>query len=84
MGLNKFESAPYILGMPSKRVPTPEQTIHIRRLPKLGEKILVELEVKRTGCNSHDTADMVTVEIPGFTGVKVTANWDYRVTRVRD
>ena len=83
-GLNFSGGRPYIWCMPSKRVPTPKETIQIRRLPKPGEKILVELEVKRTGRNTHDTADTVTVEIPGFAGVKVTATWDYLATKVRD
>ena len=69
--------------MPSKRVPTPRETIKIRRsdrpatrLPPVGSKIPIEATVTRHGRNSHDTADTITIRIPGF-DIPVTVNAAY-------
>jgi len=67
--------------MPSKRVPTPRETIKIRRssepatkLPPVGSKIPIEATVTRHGRNSYGTADTITVRIPGYdTPITITA-----------
>lgn len=69
--------------MPSRRVPSPQETIKIRRsarpatkLPPVGSKIPIEATVTRHGRNSFDTADTITIRIPGFeTPVTVTAKY---------
>lgn len=75
--------APYIRSMPSKRVPTPRETIKVRRsaepatkLPPIGSKIPIEATVVRHGRNGFGTADTITIRIPGFeTPVTVTAKY---------
>lgn len=45
------------------------------RLPQAGDELLVRVRVTRTGRNSHDTADTVTVVVPGHdTPVTCTAD----------
>jgi hypothetical protein len=69
--------------MPSKRVATPRETINIRRsdkpatrLPPVGSKIPIEATVTRHGRNAYDTADTITIRIPGVeTPVTVTAKY---------
>ena len=41
------------------------------------------MEVLRTSRTAHYTADTVTVEGPGFAGVKVKATWDYMAPKVK-
>jgi hypothetical protein len=63
--------------MPSKpRIPGPKETIKIRRLPKEGEETTLRARVTRTGRNGHDTADTVTVAIPGYS-IPVTLDAAY-------
>ena len=69
--------------MPSKRVPTPRETIKVRRsaapatrLPPIGSKIPIEATVVRHGRNGYDTADTITIRIPGF-DIPVTVNAAY-------
>lgn len=52
--------------MPSEPSRPPENTITVRRLPKEGEEITLRAKVTATGRNGHDTADTITVRIPGF------------------
>jgi hypothetical protein len=44
----------------------------------VGTKIPLNVEVVRHGRNGHDTADTITIRIPGF-GTPVTVNADYLV-----
>jgi hypothetical protein len=82
-GLNISPAAPYISGMPSKRVPSPKETIKVRRsdkpatkLPPVGSKIPIEATVTRHGRNGYDTADTITIRIPGYDiPVTVTAKY---------
>ena len=61
--------------MPSSKR-TPKDTIKVRRLPPVGEKIMVPVEVTRHGMNSFGTAETITIRIPGFaTPVTVTAKY---------
>jgi hypothetical protein len=61
--------------MPAK-TKTPKETIKIRRLPVKGAKLLVPLEVTRTGRNTFDTADTITIKIPGAsTPVTIVADY---------
>jgi hypothetical protein len=55
---------------------TPKETIKIRRLPQKGELIEVPLLVTRVGRNAYDTADVITVKIPG-SPTPVTVNAEY-------
>lgn len=80
-GLHKTDALPYLKAMARK---SPKDTIKIRPLPRQGEKILVELEVTRTGKNSFGTAETVTLDVPGFVGGKITATWDYLAPRVKN
>lgn len=66
---------PYIPGMPSSPR-TPRNTVGSkRRLPKVGDELIVRVRVTRTGRNSYDTADTVTLRLPGFeTPVTVSAD----------
>ena len=58
------------------RTKTPKETIKIRRLPVKGQKLLVPLEVTRTGRNGFDTADTITIKVPGFnTPVTIVADY---------
>jgi hypothetical protein len=83
MRLNNSQCALYIPDMPSRSVPTPQETLKIRRsdqpatkLPPVGSKIPIEATVTRHGRNSYDTADTITIRIPGFeTPVTVTAKY---------
>jgi hypothetical protein len=61
--------------MPGKRVPTPQETIKVRRLPAKGDRIPVTVEVTRVGRNSFDTADTITIRLPGHS-TPVTVNAD--------
>ena len=45
--LNKSESGQYISDMPKSRVPSPKETIKIRRLPVKGEQIQLTATVTR-------------------------------------
>jgi hypothetical protein len=64
-----------IRGMATKRVPTPRETVKVRRLPAKGDKIPLTVEVTRVGRNSFDTADTITIRIPGH-ATPVTVNAD--------
>lgn len=67
--------------MPS-RPKTPKETIQINRLPVKGQKLLVPLEVMRTGRNGHDTADTITIKVPGSsTPVTIVADYLLEATR---
>lgn len=69
--------------MPGK-TKTPKETIKIRRLPvKVGAKLLVPLEVTRTGRNTFDTADTITIKVPGAS-TPVTINADYLLAAAAD
>ena len=50
-------------------MPSPKRTlkdaIKIKRLPQIGQQITLKATVTRTGRNTFDTADVVTVTIPG-------------------
>lgn len=48
--------------MPSSKR-TPKDTVKVRRLPQVGEEILIKAIVTRTGRNRFDTADTITVRI---------------------
>lgn len=61
--------------MPSKRVSTPRETVKVRRLPAKGDKISLTAEVTRVGRNGFDTADTITLRIPGY-GIPLTINAD--------
>jgi hypothetical protein len=69
--------------MAKSRVPFPKDVIKVRRsdqpatkLPPVGSKIPIEATVTRHGRNSYDTADTITIRIPGFeTPVTVTAKY---------
>lgn len=64
------------------RAKTPKETIKIRRLPTKGAKLLVPLEVTRTGRNGHDTADTITIRIPGSqTPVTIVADYLLEATK---
>jgi hypothetical protein len=52
--------------MRKSSVHTPKETIKVRRLPKVGEEITITATVVRTGRDTVDTADMITIRIPGF------------------
>lgn len=53
--------------MPSKRVPSPKDTITIRRLPAKGETVQLTATVTRVDPNDADTRwDRITVKIPGY------------------
>jgi hypothetical protein len=68
--------------MPSARK-SPKDVVKIRRLPKKGEILEVPLVVTRVGRNSHDTADTITVRIPGFS-TPVTVNAEYLLGEEKD
>lgn len=55
---------------------TPKDTVKIRRVPKVGDTILVPVKVTRIGRNRHDTGDAITVQVPGFE-YPVTAEAEY-------
>jgi hypothetical protein len=55
---------------------TPKETVKIRRLPKVGEVVTIKARVTRVGRNAWDTADTVTVKIPGHS-IPVTAVAEY-------
>lgn len=71
-GLHNWRVDAYVSGMRK----TPKETIKIRRLPEKGEIIQVPLLVTRVGRNAFDTADVITVRIPG-SPVPVTVNAEY-------
>lgn len=53
---------------------SPKETIKIRRLPPKGATLRIPVEVTRTGRNSWDTGDTITIRIHGFsTPVTVSA-----------
>lgn len=58
--------------MPSKRVPTPRQTLNFKPVKlggktyKVGDEILLPARITRTGRNGFDTVDTLTVQIGGF------------------
>jgi hypothetical protein len=63
--------------MPAKTpIRTPKDTVKVRRLPKAGEEITLRARVTRTGRNGFDTADTITVQIPGYPA-PVTIAADY-------
>lgn len=64
--------APYIWVMAR----SPKETIKVRRLPKVGDTITIKATVTRIGRNTWDTADTLTVRIPGH-DVPVTAPAEY-------
>jgi hypothetical protein len=68
--------------MPAK-TKTPKETIKIRRLPVKGAKLLVPLEVTRTGRNTFDTADTITIRIPGAS-TPVTINAEYLLEATKE
>jgi hypothetical protein len=45
---------------------TPKETLQIKRLPQKGDKLPLTVEVTRTGRNTWDTGDTVTIRIPGY------------------
>lgn len=51
--------------MPSKRVPSPKETIKIRRLPTKGSTIRIEAEVTRVAEPEGAHQGYVTLRIPG-------------------
>jgi len=55
---------------------TPKDTVKVRRLPKVGDTIMVPVRVTRIGRNRHDTGEAITVQIPGFE-TPVTADAKY-------
>lgn len=61
--------------MPSSKR-TPKDIVKVRRLPKVGEEITIKAVVTRTGRNTYDTADTITLRIPGY-DVPVTVNPEY-------
>ena len=66
------------------RTKTPKETIKIRRLPvKKGMKLLVPLEVTRTGRIGFDTADTISIRVPGC-GTPVTIVADYLLEAATD
>jgi hypothetical protein len=77
-GLNISPGWLYVSGMAKSPVPSPREKLTIRRLPPVGTKIPLNVEVVRHGRNGHDTADTITIRIPGF-GTPVTVNADYLV-----
>jgi hypothetical protein len=74
--LDSCASLPTFGIMRKSSVRTPKETIKGRRLPKVGEAITITATVVRTGRNTHDTADTVTLRIPGF-DTPVTVNPAY-------
>jgi hypothetical protein len=61
--------------MPSSKR-TPKNTVKVRRLPQVGEEIMIKAIVTRTGRNRFDTADTITVRI-GDHPAPVTATAKY-------
>jgi hypothetical protein len=62
--------------MAKSRVLAPKDVVKVRRLPAKGDKLNLTVEVARVGRNGHDTADTITIRIPGF-GTPVTVNAEY-------
>lgn len=75
IGFDSRLVGPYIFGMASKRVPAPREVVKVRRLPAKGDKIQLTAEVTRTGRNGFDTADTITIRIPGY-GIPITVSAD--------
>jgi hypothetical protein len=74
-----LQIAAYIQGI-MVRVSSPKrtlkETVKLRRLPKVGDEITIRATVTRTGRNTFDTADTITLRVPGF-DVPVTVNPAY-------
>ncbi len=51
--------------MAKSRVPSPKETIKIRRL-KVGDEVLIKARVTRVGRNRWDTADLATFKLNGI------------------
>ena len=68
--------------MPSKRVPTPQETLKFQPIKiggktyKVGDEILIPAKITRTGRNGFDTVDTLTVTIGGHSA-PVTAPAKY-------
>jgi hypothetical protein len=62
--------------MPTKSSRTPKTGVRIKRLPKEGDEITLRAKVTALGRNGHNTADTITVRIPGF-AYPVTLLADY-------
>lgn len=58
------------------RTQTPREKVKVRRLPKVGDELTIKVQVTKTGRNAGDTADTVTIRLPGFE-YPVTALADY-------
>jgi hypothetical protein len=63
---------------------TPKDTVKVRRrLPKVGEEIMIRAIVTRTGRNRLDTADTITVRIADHPA-PVTATAKYLLGEAED
>lgn len=51
--------------MPSKRPPSPKEVIKVRRLPKVGDRITIEVEVTRVDEPEGHHQGRVTYRAPG-------------------
>lgn len=51
--------------MAKSRVPSPKDTIKIRRLPKVGDRITIEVEVTRVDEPEGGHQGRVTYRVPG-------------------
>ena len=73
--LNICESDRYIIGMP-KRLPSPKETIKIRRLPVKGERIQLTATVTRVAEPEGHHQGFVTLHIPGAPApITIPANY---------
>lgn len=62
--------------MAKSRVPSPQDTIKIRRLPTVGQKITIEVEVTRVDEPEGEHQGRVTYRVPGG-AVPITVSAGY-------
>ena len=71
-GLNIPALAPYISGMSKSRVPSPKETLKVRRLkPKAGDTIQLTGTITKVRDHENPRLTKVTLRIPGY-GIPVT------------
>ena len=72
-GLNFSESDHYLSAMPNKPR-SPKSTVKVRRLPSVGDTIMIPVKVTRVAGDDEDA--QVTVRLPGNAQLSTTkAKW---------